>query len=110
MPIQVMVQHRNDLINLDRVKDMLSIMLTCGMYDYSGQRAYSVEVPAKSGVSRCVTSVINRQLGIATYSPKLNALGNNCRGISVSIKLLRELVLHASDCMNVGSDYLKAIL
>ena len=54
------------------VKDVLSIMFTCGMYDYSGQWAYQVGVPAKSGVSGGVMAVVNRQLGVATYSPLLD--------------------------------------
>lgn len=101
---------QEDVYDIDRVKDMLSIMLTCGMYDYSGQWAYKVGVPAKSGVSGGVMSVINRQLGIATYSPRLDARGNSCRGINVSTDLAQELGLHAFDCMNLGSSYLKAML
>ncbi len=47
------------------VKDILSIMFTCGMYDYSGHWAYRVGVPAKSGVGGGVIAVVNRQLGIS---------------------------------------------
>ena len=42
-------------------------MFTCGMYDYSGEWAYRVGVPAKSGVGGGVMAVVNRQLGIGTY-------------------------------------------
>lgn len=100
----------DDVFDIDRVKDMLSIMLTCGMYDYSGQWAYKVGVPAKSGVSGGVMAVVNRQLGVATYSPRLDERGNSCRGIDVSVDLAQELGLHAFDCMNIGSSYLKAML
>ena len=99
-----------EVYDIDRVKDMLSIMFTCGMYDYSGQWAYSVGVPAKSGVAGGVVAVVNRQLGVATYSPRLDARGNSTRGIKVCVDLAQELGLHAFDCMNVGSSYLKAML
>jgi glutaminase len=92
------------------VKDMLSIMFTCGMYDYSGQWAYEVGVPAKSGVSGGVIAVVNRQLGIATYSPRLDSHGNSNRGIKVCTELASRLGLHAFEFSNVGSGYLEVVL
>jgi glutaminase len=92
------------------VKDVLSIMFTCGMYDYSGQWAYRVGVPAKSGVGGGVIAVVNRQLGIGTYSPRLDRFGNSVRGTEVCIDLAGRLGLHVFDCVNVGSSFLDAIL
>ena len=64
---------------------MLAIMFTCGMYDYSGEWAYRVGGPAKSGVAGGVMAVVNRQLGIATYSPRLDERGNSRGGIEVCV-------------------------
>ncbi|MEQ1756727.1 MAG: glutaminase A [Vicinamibacterales bacterium] len=92
------------------VKDVLSVMFTCGMYDYSGQWAYRVGVPAKSGVGGGVVAVVNRQLGIGTYSPRLDRYGNSARGVEVCAELASRLGLHVFDCLNVGSGYLDTIL
>lgn len=101
---------QQEVFDISSVRDMLSIMLTCGMYDYSGQWAYKVGIPAKSGVAGGVIGVVNRQLGLSCYSPKLDERGNSCRGIEAFMDLTNELGLHAFDCMNVGSSYLEAIL
>ncbi len=92
------------------VKDVLSVMFTCGMYDYSGQWAFRVGVPAKSGVGGGVLAVVNRQLGIGTYSPRLDRYGNSARGIEVCTELASRLGLHVFDCLNVGSSFLDTIL
>jgi len=92
------------------VKDMLSIMFSCGMYDYSGQWAYRVGVPAKSGVGGGIIAVVNRQLGIGTYSPRLDTFGNSRRGVEVCVQLASRLGLHVFDCLNTGSSYLSAVL
>ncbi len=99
--------HAFDLMSVRRT---LAVMFTCGMYDYSGEWAYRVGVPAKSGVSGGLMGVVNRQAGIATYSPPLDARGNSARGIEVCAELAARFGLHAFDCLNFGSSYLKAVL
>ena len=98
------------VFDIGPVRRMLAIMFTCGMYDYSGEWAYRVGVPAKSGVSGGVMAVVNRQVGIATYSPRLDARGNSRRGIEVCVELAERFGLHAFDCFNFGSSFLKVVL
>jgi len=101
---------KTEVFNIDAIKSMMSIMYTCGMYDYTGRWVDEVGIPAKSGVAGGLMGVVNRQMGIATYSPKLDSHGNSCRGISVFRALSSELGLHTFDCMNAGSSFLAMML
>jgi glutaminase len=76
------------------VQDVISVMLTCGMYDYSGEWTYRVGMPAKSGVGGGITAVVPGKLGIGTFSAPLDAKGNSVRGIKVCENLSRDFGLH----------------
>ena len=76
------------------VKNILSMMSTCGMYDYSGEWNYEIGIPAKSGVSGLIYAVIPGVGGIATYSPKLDKLGNSYRGIRFFKELSKKINIH----------------
>jgi glutaminase len=78
----------------DRVRDVLSVMHTCGMYDAAGQWAYDVGVPAKSGVSGGILAVVPGKVGIGVYSPGLDSHGNSTRGIRVCQEISTRLGLH----------------
>jgi len=77
------------------VRDVLSVMNSCGMYDYAGEWAYEVGMPAKSGVSGCIIAVIPGQIGIGVFAPPIDSHGNSLRGIRVCQEISREFDLHA---------------
>lgn len=76
------------------VESVLSVMGTCGMYDYAGEWIYRVGMPAKSGVAGGIIAVLPGQLGIGVYSPLLDSHGNSVRGIEVCNKLSLHFNLH----------------
>jgi glutaminase len=89
------------------VESVLSVMGTCGMYDYAGEWLYNVGIPAKSGVAGGVLAVLPGQLGIGVFSPRLDAHGNSVRGIQVCKELSRYLDLHLFNRPVVGKSTIR---
>lgn len=84
-------------ISAEHVKTVLSIMASCGMYDYSGEWVYRVGLPAKSGVGGGIVAVLPGQFGVGVFSPLLDAHGNSHRGIEVCKELSQKFYLHVYD-------------
>jgi glutaminase len=84
----------------DRVLDaatnerVLSVMTTCGMYNAAGDWVTEVGLPAKSGVGGGILAVLPGQLGLAVFSPRLDAHGNSVRGVAACRRLSKDLELH----------------
>lgn len=88
---------------------LLSIMSSCGMYDYAGEWIYNVGMPAKSGVAGGILAVLPGQLGIGVFSPPLDSKGNSVRGIRVCNDLSQDFGLHLFNTPRVVTPALRQV-
>ncbi|KAM7404986.1 hypothetical protein PAMP_012279 [Pampus punctatissimus] len=85
------------VLSAEAVRNTLSLMHSCGMYDFSGQFAFHVGLPAKSGVSGAVLMVVPNVMGMMCWSPPLDRLGNSVRGIHFCQELVSHFNFHNYD-------------
>ncbi len=86
----------------DTVKNVLSLMYSCGMYNFSGEFAFTIGLPAKSGVGGGLLIVIPNLMGIAIWSPRLDSYGNSVRGIDFCKELVSKFNFHNYDSLIKG--------
>jgi glutaminase len=98
---------RERAIAPEHVKTVLSVMASCGMYDYSGEWVYRVGLPAKSGVGGGIIAVLPGQFGVGTFSPLLDDHGNSHRGIEVCKELSQRFHLHVYDMHFVADNIVR---
>ncbi len=85
------------VLKADTVKNVLSMMYSCGMYDYSGEFAFKIGLPAKSGVAGGIFVVIPNVMGVCSFSPRLDDFGNSQRGVKFFTELTNKFNFHLFD-------------
>ncbi|WP_179319932.1 glutaminase [Winogradskyella helgolandensis] len=79
------------ILTSSQTKRINALMLTCGFYDESGEFAFKVGLPGKSGVGGGIVALYPNNFTIAVWSPKLNPNGNSFKGM----KLLETVTTHS---------------
>ncbi len=74
-------------------RNVLSVMLTCGLHDESGRFAFDSGLPAKTGISGGIVAVVPGRMGLAAYSPPVNARGSSVRALAALKELSPRLNL-----------------
>jgi glutaminase len=85
------------------VQHTLSLMSSCGLYDFSGEFAFTIGLPAKSGVAGAILVVVPNVLGFAVWSPRLDRAGNSVRGVAFCRGLVERFNFHPYDSLTGAS-------
>ena len=92
------------VLKLQTTKNALSQMYSCGMEDYSSEFAFSMGLPAKSGLSGVVMIVVPNVMGITIYSPRVDNNGNSVKGLDLCGKLIQRFNFHNYDSLTKKAD------
>lgn len=97
-----------EVFSEETTRQVLAVMMTCGMYDAAGNWMIDIGLPAKSGVDGGIMVVVPGQLGIGVYSAPLDSHGNSVRGAAAIRRVTRDLGLHYADAAPLGGSTLRA--
>lgn len=90
-------------------RQVLSVMTTCGMYDAAGDWVTTVGIPAKSGVGGGLIGALPGQLGVATFSPRLDKHGHSVRGVEMFNRLSSDMGLHLMELAPPSASVLRKV-
>ncbi|HEY4616117.1 MAG TPA: glutaminase A [Citricoccus sp.] len=99
----------DQVLEMDIVQRVLSVMMTSGMYDDAGSWVSEVGMPAKSGVGGGTLAVLPGQAGLAVFSPPLDGHGNSVRGVETCRRLSAEMEMHFVRAARNGRSAVKAV-
>eukprot|EP00928_Gymnodinium_smaydae_P020244 TRINITY_DN17825_c0_g3_i2.p1 TRINITY_DN17825_c0_g3~~TRINITY_DN17825_c0_g3_i2.p1 ORF type:complete len:699 (+),score=160.59 TRINITY_DN17825_c0_g3_i2:314-2098(+) len=85
---------KEEVLPGDLVNQMVTVMMSCGMYNGAGKWIVDVGIPAKSGVGGLLMCVVPGVCGIGIFSPRLDVNGNSSRGVLVATEMSKALGLH----------------
>lgn len=88
---------REKVIQPEAVRDVLSLLHSCGFYEYSGQFAFNMGLPGKSSVVGSMMLVLPNTMGICIYSPPVDQFGNSMRGLAFCEQLVSVFNFHRYD-------------
>jgi len=75
------IHDQSKILTKRQTKRINALMQTCGFYDESGEFAFKVGLPGKSGVGGGIIAIHPQKYAVAVWSPKLNSKGNSHRGM-----------------------------